>query len=291
MTHEANSLPTGAALSEGPLASPDTAMPLQTSALAARPYRIIGLLVSFIPLAIFTFLYCLAGLLAAYMVLVGPARVAALWTQALSDLRSHTSLLPGMISNDLSPYNAAPYLVSILLYIASILAVLTVARWRGGGFWRQIIAWRPWTISKAGRAYWITGAVTLVYSLIANGLLAHFYPASKQWFVIPKNDPATAAVLFILAVVFAPIAEELLFRGWIYTSLRAQFGFIAALLVSALTFALAHNEETHLYALVVFPIGLGLGVMREKSQSVQATIIFHAIFNTIAFVLAALDLA
>jgi len=278
MTQDADSLSTSATTISG--AKPD----------AGRPYRIFGLLISFIPLGLFTLVYLLIELAAAYTLLVGPKRVAAVWTQALADLRAGSNSVPDLIASDLVRYNAAPFILSILLYVAAILAILTLARWKGRRAWRELLAWWPWTIRKAGRTYWIIAAITLVYSLIANVLLAHFYPASKQWFVIPKHDPATAAVLFVLAAVFAPIAEELLFRGWIFTSLRAQFGFIVALLVSSLTFALAHNEETHLYALAVFPIGLGLGFMREKSQSVKATITFHAIFNTIAFALAALDI-
>jgi len=291
MTQDAESLSTSAAMEAGPLASPHMAAPVEVTPPRRRPYRIFGLLVSFIPLGVLTLLYFAAGSLAAYTVLVGPPRIGAIAAQALADLHAHTDTIPGMIMSDLSPYNAAPFIVSIILYIASILAILTLARWKGRRFWRDLVAWQPWAILKAGRTYWIIGGVTLVYSLIANGLLAHFYPASKQWFVVPKEDPYTATVLFILAAVFAPVAEELLFRGWIYTSLRAQFGFIAALLVSAFTFALAHNEPTHLYALAVFPIGIGLGLMRENSRSVKAGIAFHAIFNTIAFALAALDIA
>jgi len=275
----------------GPLASPSDAALVEAAPAGGRPYRIFGLLVSLIVIGVLTVLYCIAATIAAYTVLVGPARIAAVWAQALADLNAHTNTIPGMIASDLSRYNGAPFVVSILLYSAAVLAILTLARWKGGSLWRDLIGWHPWTLLKAGRTYWTIGAVTLIYSLIANGLLAHFYPASKQWFVVPKEDPFTAAMLFILAAVFAPIAEELLFRGWIYTSLRAQFGFLAALLVSALTFALAHNEQTHLYALAVFPIGIGLGLMREKSRSVKAGIAFHAIFNSIAFALAALEIA
>ena len=86
-----------------------------------------------------------------------------------------------------------------------------------------------------------------------------------------------------LAVLIAPVTEELLFRGWIYTGLRFHWGLWPALLTTSALFACAHYENTHLYALAVFPIGLALGVIRERTGSVKASILFHALNNFVAF--------
>jgi membrane protease YdiL (CAAX protease family) len=87
------------------------------------------------------------------------------------------------------------------------------------------------------------------------------------------------ALTVLLAVVLAPIIEELLFRGWIYTALRARYSYVFVLLFTAGTFAVAHFERTGIYALVVFPVGLVLGWMRERTGSVFSTMAMHAIYN------------
>jgi membrane protease YdiL (CAAX protease family) len=179
---------------------------------------------------------------------------------------------------------------SLLIYFALSLAILTLARIRGGKAWRSLIAWKPWSIWRAKRSYWIIGGCALVYSLIANAAIAYLYPPSKDWFSVPHDNLSSALQLFVLAVIFAPIAEELMFRGWIYTALRARFGFWIALFVSSAIFAGLHYEDTHIYALAVFPVGLALGALRETSGSLKASISFHAFFNMVAFGLALLDL-
>ena len=87
------------------------------------------------------------------------------------------------------------------------------------------------------------------------------------------------ALTVLLAVVMAPLAEELFFRGWLYTSLRARFSFVTALTVTSVLFGLAHFEKTGIYALAVMPVGFVLGFVRERTGSVVATIAIHAIYN------------
>ena len=96
------------------------------------------------------------------------------------------------------------------------------------------------------------------------------------------KDPAAALGLSVLAVVFAPGVEELVFRGWIFTHLRRDFSFATALLASSVVFAGLHYDSTHLYALAVFPVGLALGAMREITGSIKPTIAFHAFNNFLA---------
>ena len=99
----------------------------------------------------------------------------------------------------------------------------------------------------------------------------------------------SSIALLALAVIFAPIAEELLFRGWIYTSLRFRLGMWPAMVISALLFGLAHYESTHLYALAVFPLGLVLAALRERTGSTRTSMLFHAANNLIAFFSAGLS--
>jgi membrane protease YdiL (CAAX protease family) len=164
--------------------------------------------------------------------------------------------------------------------LASIGVLIGIARWRGGRAWRRLLAWTPWFPLRAGWRYWLTLVATIVYGLAASIVVGTFYPESHNWDQIPEHVLPTALFL-ILAVVMAPLAEELLFRGWIFTALRARRSAFAAIVLSAAVFAAAHNESSHLYALAVFPVGLALGWVRERTGSIGATVLVHGSYNLV----------
>ena len=86
--------------------------------------------------------------------------------------------------------------------------------------------------------------------------------------------------LLIGAVIIAPIAEELLFRGLILRLLR-HFGDGWAIAISALLFALAHTSLFQMpYALVA---GVMLGVLAVGSGGVLLPIFAHFVYNLLAF--------
>jgi uncharacterized protein len=180
-------------------------------------------------------------------------------------------------------------LIAIVAYSAIAVAVLATARWRGGANWRQLIGYQKTLWRLDDKLLWAIAVAALVYSFAATAVLGYLYPQSQSWFTIPSDRIARLA-LFVLAVGLAPITEELLFRGWIYTSLRFSFGLWPALLLSAALFGGAHYENTHLYALAVFPVGIALAAIRERTESVKASMLFHAVNNFIAFCAAALNI-
>jgi len=170
---------------------------------------------------------------------------------------------------------------SSLTYLAVGLAVLIVARLRGGADWLDLVAWRPWSLWLRRRSFWLLVGATLAYSFAADFAIAYFSPDTRDWLTMPK-DGAGAALLALLAVVFAPITEELVFRGWIFTNLRRNFSFLATVLTSSAVFAGMHYDSTHVYALAVFPVGLALGSLRELTGSVKSSMALHALNNFIA---------
>jgi membrane protease YdiL (CAAX protease family) len=172
-------------------------------------------------------------------------------------------------------------LISFAAYALLGLAILLVARIHGGPAWRDLLAWSPWNPGKTSRGVWLLFAAALVYGFVADLALRHFYPPSESWFSIPK-DFFRASAIFILAVVIAPVIEELIFRGYLYTILRPHLGLAATLLITSAVFAALHYESTHLYAVIVFPIGIVLGLVREIAGSIKPAIAFHAFNNFLA---------
>jgi uncharacterized protein len=121
-----------------------------------------------------------------------------------------------------------------------------------------------------------------VLSLALQGL-AHLLP-------IPKNlpidslfrTPAQAWVLTIFGVTLAPLMEELFFRGFLYPVLERRLGWNAAVLFTALGFALLHGSQL-MFAwgpvLVIFLVGMVLTTVRAMRNSVAASLLIHVAYN------------
>ena len=89
-------------------------------------------------------------------------------------------------------------------------------------------------------------------------------------------------VFFALAVI-PPIAEELLFRGYLFGRLREKFGFMLTTVVVSAVFGLVHGQWN--VGIDVFILSLFLCYLREKTDSVWASIVLHSLKNTIAYLL------
>jgi membrane protease YdiL (CAAX protease family) len=109
--------------------------------------------------------------------------------------------------------------------------------------------------------------------------------SSKQEIVDLFNSSSTIeqrVLIIILAVVVAPMAEEFLFRFFIYGVVRRYFGVAAGLIFNAALFAAAH---THLPSAVpLFVLGSCFTLAYEWSGSILVSMSMHALFNSIQLV-------
>jgi membrane protease YdiL (CAAX protease family) len=248
-------------------------------ARAAVPYGPLGLVLSLVCGIVLTAIYAavfVGALALAYAALFG-------WSDMLAAARTLQASGAGRNPSVV----VVGYAAGIALYLAMAAASLSLARFRGGAEWRGLVAWQVERQWWRDRRYWALVAAAIVYSILASVVLSKFYPPSNSWFTLPPG-PAGLLLSFLLVVVAAPVSEELLFRGWIYTSLRSRLEAGASVTISALLFALAHYENTHLYALAVLPVGLILGIARERAGTFWATANLHALFNFCAWLTTAL---
>jgi membrane protease YdiL (CAAX protease family) len=92
-------------------------------------------------------------------------------------------------------------------------------------------------------------------------------------------------LIIFLAVVIAPLLEEVLFRGLLQTVIRSYVGRPwPAVIVTSILFAMVHENLEHWPAL--FVLGMGLGYVYEKSGSLFQPIFMHALFNGVTIVAA-----
>lgn len=98
-------------------------------------------------------------------------------------------------------------------------------------------------------------------------------------------------LIFLALVVAAPVTEEILARGFLYTGLKTQLPKWGAALITSVMFALAHLQFGSGASLVwvaavdTFVLSLVLIYLREKTGFLSASIILHMIKNGLAFVL------
>jgi membrane protease YdiL (CAAX protease family) len=100
------------------------------------------------------------------------------------------------------------------------------------------------------------------------------------------NDPSILleyVLAFIMFVVLAPIVEEILFRGYLYGTLRSGFSILASALVTSILFGLAHGQIN--VAIDTFILSMVLCYLRERTGAIWAGMLVHALKNAVAFVL------
>ena len=87
-----------------------------------------------------------------------------------------------------------------------------------------------------------------------------------------------SVLTFVCVIVIGPIVEELVFRGLSYGYLRKSgLSAIPAIIIQALLFGLFHmNLVQGLYATV---LGIAIGYVRYKFDSVSLGVLFHMLFN------------
>ncbi len=133
----------------------------------------------------------------------------------------------------------------------------------------------------------IVGVVlVIVSSAIDAGLKSIFGPHPQpQAQALAKHHGAFAFLLdFMSVAVAAPVAEELFFRGFIFTGLVQRMSPVWAMAISAAVFGAAHLEKWAF--LPIFAIGIGLAWTYYATRSLWVNIVAHATVNTISLVIA-----
>jgi membrane protease YdiL (CAAX protease family) len=141
----------------------------------------------------------------------------------------------------------------------------------------------------------VAGAAAVEFS--TRYALEHLLPAPAYLALVKFDSAVTAGgmfgkipalhlkILFALAgAIAAPIGEEIFFRGLLYNSLKRRLGVPSGIVISGLIFALIHFGP--LAILVIFPMGMVLAYVYEKTGSLWVTICMHATNNGLAFALA-----
>lgn len=131
--------------------------------------------------------------------------------------------------------------------------------------------------------------------LLTVGVVGHFVTGlnvnqQQQIGFADVHGSVPLVLTFISLVILPPIAEEIMVRGFLYSSLKKALPLVWAVIGTSAIFAIAHLPEggsagpLYIAALDTFVLSLVLIYLREKTGSLWASITLHAIKNGIAFV-------
>lgn len=196
-------------------------------------------------------------------------------------------------------------IASIAVYVSSLAMVIFVpyllfkkkTTKKEMGLQRKLPVWRDLALAPAG--YILAIVINALVVTVIVGLVPGFNPAQKQ--DIGFDQAAVGSRLDLLAVFFslsvlAPIAEELLFRGYLFGKIRKHAGAVVTIVVTGLVFGFMHlglinallgmldyDKLQWNVLIITSTLGLILGFYREYTKSVWAGILLHMLQNTVSF--------
>jgi uncharacterized protein len=190
-----------------------------------------------------------------------------------SDLKARTARL-----------TSAPELIVLAQMVAYVLLlgymyVVVTRERRSPRFWKTI----HWNWPASISWYLITGVVLQIVLLLLGFVIGRLVPFPRDTpFDALLQRPYSILLIAVFAVTLGPLMEELFFRGFLYPVLARRFGMSAAIATTALGFGLLHAAQygySFASVALIFCVGLVLGTVRAKKDSVAAGFLVHTAYN------------
>src|ERR1044071_2006957 len=164
----------------------------------------------------------------------------------------------------------------VLLELAYLLPVILIFAWRG-------IHWKSLGFGKFNWSTLSIGCGLLVGGyilIILHNVLLFFLGVDTQGEEIVKMFAGLDSPFwfFLVGAVFAPLVEEIFFRGFLFQGFRAKYGWITGMLLSSAIFAIAHLDLASL--IPTFVLGNLLAYLYHRTNSIWPGVILHMTVNT-----------
>jgi uncharacterized protein len=130
-------------------------------------------------------------------------------------------------------------------------------------------------------------ALLLVAFIVMSAIWAAVFKPEEEELLKQLGANETTSLLLLsaaLTCVVAPICEEILFRGYVFTALRSWRGTWPAAVITGLLFGAVHAGSAPAIDLVPLAgLGFGLCLLYRFSGSLYPCIVAHSLNNSIAF--------
>ncbi len=171
-----------------------------------------------------------------------------------------------------------------MTYASVVIFLLGILVYRGAPVARVF----GWDALPFGAALWraalcLTAAyplLMLVQVMVYGASGGNVAPQDVVEFLQSAPSSRDRIAVLAMAVVVAPLAEEMIFRGYLYAVGKKYAGpFVSAVITSAL-FAVLHGHLASIPAL--FTLALCLTLSYERNGSLLVPVIMHALFNAVS---------
>lgn len=99
-------------------------------------------------------------------------------------------------------------------------------------------------------------------------------------FLQKAESPRDRWAVLVMAVVVAPVAEEVIFRGFLYSTAKKYAGAFVSAVATSLLFAGLHGHMPSVPAL--FTLAMCLVLAYEKTGTLLVPMIMHSVFNAVS---------
>ena len=176
---------------------------------------------------------------------------------------------------------ASPYAVTLLYVALAGVYVYGIYKWYQKG---------PVRIEKSGfnRFIWLPALVWFL-SLVIQFFLPNDPSVNQQTAIDLTLTLSQPLFSFFAVVIFAPLTEELIFRGmlarYLFPKQDNSKQTLLFLLVSSVLFALIHSPGTLQQFLVYASLGFSLGLAYISRKGLVYSISLHALNNLVSFLM------
>lgn len=145
---------------------------------------------------------------------------------------------------------------------------------------RRLPSWMDISLAPAGFVIYFLSSALLVYviELLVPGFDLNQLQDTGFKGITHDYEYVLA---FATLIVIAPIAEEVLFRGYLYGKLRKVVPMWAAMFITSILFGAVHGQWN--VAIDVFALSMVLCSLREVTGNIWAGILLHMFKNSLAF--------
>jgi uncharacterized protein len=182
----------------------------------------------------------------------------------------------------------APVLLVHLLTIA--VSWIVVTRFNTFSF-RKTLGWE-----RGGFKVWHAILIFVGFLLLANLLVPLLGKVETDFDRMLAGSRTAVYLVAFFAIFTAPLTEEVVYRGLLYSAFQRRFGIVIAGILATLLFAVVHipqysSDSTPDYATVIALFGLSavLTLIRIRTNNLLPCIILHTVINALQSVLLLLE--
>lgn len=188
----------------------------------------------------------------------------------------------GLIGLSFSGTTSLNDLSKILSPVVFLLLILFIQRYRKKGFLKCGIVPPPLRFGGIQFSYVLIGYVVIIaadnvidplMNLLSDESIAQYYK------LFAEGDPI---VSFVVAVLMAPVLEEIVFRGYLLSDMSFRYGIFRSVLFTSLVFGLIHFSLVQSFPATITGMIIGF-IYFLSGKSLSTVIGIHFLNNCVAF--------